>query len=74
MQGETLSLAMVLPNGKADTLVVGIGRYEKRPVFIMPRLGEIGNYQCKTMQSLLHAVSNAYAGLLPTPYTVEIPS
>lgn len=74
MQGETLVLDIVLPNGKQDTLQVGIGRYEKRPVFLMPRLGELGRYQSPSMQALLQAVSSAYAGVLPTPYSVEIPS
>ena len=41
-QGEVLSLDVALSNGRQETLEIYIRRYEKRPVFLIPRLGELG--------------------------------
>ena len=71
-QGEVLSLDVALPNGREETLEINIGKYEKRPVFLIPRLGELGRYQSETMQSVLQAVSCAYAGVLALPHAIEM--
>ena len=71
-QGEVLSLDVALSNGRQETLEIHIRRYEKRPVFLIPRLGELGGYQSATMQSVLQAVSSAYAGVLSLPYAIKV--
>ena len=71
-QGEVLSLDVALPNGHQETLEILIGKYEKRPVFLIPRLGELGHYQSAAMQRVLQAVSSAYAGVLALPHAIEI--
>ena len=71
-QGEVLSLDVALSNGRQETLEIYIRRYEKRPVFLIPRLCELGGYQSATMQSVLQAVSSAYAGVLSLPHAIKV--
>ncbi len=71
-QGEVLSLDVALPNGSQATMEIHIRKYEKRPVFLIPRLGELGSYQSSTMQRVLQAVSSAYAGVLSLPHAIKI--
>lgn len=68
--GENLTLQLQRA-GKTDVLNVSVGKYEKRPIFITPRLAEIAQYQSKAMLTILNAVSLAYADMLRLPFTVE---
>ena len=47
--------------GVPRDIVVNIGRYEKRPVFMIHGCGELCNYEAKAMASLLNEVVMAYA-------------
>lgn len=47
--------------GRTREIVVDIGRYEKRPVFMIHDWGELGDYQANNMSDLLNQVVLAYA-------------
>ena len=47
--------------GQAREIIVDIGRYEKRPVFMIQDWGALGDYQAKNMSALLNQVVLAYA-------------
>lgn len=47
--------------GVPREIVVDIVRYEKRPVFMIHRCGELCDYQAKAMSGLLNEVVLAYA-------------
>ena len=42
-------------------IIVDIGRYEKRPFFMIHECGQLCDYQYKAMSGLLNAVFLAYA-------------
>lgn len=53
-KGQTNRLLLdATVRGKPRTIIVDIGRYEKRPVFIIHDIGEIADYQIKQMNELL---------------------
>lgn len=47
--------------GKEREIIVDIGRYEKRPIFMIRDWGDLGDYQASSMNALLNQVVLAYA-------------
>lgn len=64
--GEALTLST--PTGDIN---VHIGRYEKRPVFVIENWGHLGNYQRKGMDAWLYAAVLAHSGDLKCPFVVS---
>lgn len=46
--------------GVSREIIVNIGRYEKRPVFVIQNVGELCDYQTDAMRALLNQVVVAY--------------
>ena len=49
--------------GQKREIVVDVGRYEKRPVFMIHDWGNLGNYQSSEMSALLNQTVQAYADI-----------
>ena len=60
---ERLSLNATV-HGKAREIIVDIGRYEKRPVFVIRDWGELCDYQSGPMRELLNQLVMVYTNTL----------
>lgn len=56
---EQLSLVATV-RGQERTITVDVGRYEKRPTFMVQHLGELCDYQAPQMRELLDQIVIAY--------------
>ena len=67
-----MSLAISQDAQAAHNVTIHVGRYEKRPVFMVPDISYLGQYHSAGIQNVIDTVSKAYAGVLSTPYTFEV--